>query len=324
MKFIDLHCDTLMLAYAERQKDMYQMSGMFDIKRMKESGAMAQFFAIFMPPPGIEQWLKREQPIDDQEYMDYCFAAYEETLSKNADLIAPAGNVKELLENEKNGKMSGLLTFEDGRMIQGDLANLKRYYDKGIRLISLTWNAENCFGFPNSTDTSVMEKGLKSFGKEAIEEMNALGIIIDVSHLSDGGFWDVAEVSRKPFVASHSNSRVLSPHQRNLTDDMLKKLADLGGVAGINFGPEFLNEDLTCKDSTLELISKHIRHMIAVGGVECVALGSDFDGIMGNLEVGNIDEVALIFDRLKKDGLSETMIEKIAWKNALRVMKDVL
>lgn len=324
IKFIDMHCDTLMMGYIQKKRNLAEMSGMLDIQRMKAGNQLAQFFAIFMLPPGAEKMLNLPDPIDDDEYIAYCLDVYETTLRENANSIAMARNAEDILSNERDGKMSALLTFEDGRAIDGNMENLKKYHDMGFRLISLTWNAENCFGAPNSKDTTIMAKGLTDFGKEAIPYMNELGMIIDVSHLSDGGFDDVCALSKKPFVASHSNCRALSPHQRNLTDDMIRKLADKGGVAGINFGPEFLNEDISAKDSTVSLMCRHIARMIDLGGVECVALGSDFDGIMGNLEISSPDKMHLIFDQLQKNGLSDDAIEKIAWKNAMRVIADTL
>jgi len=169
-----------------------------------------------------------------------------------------------------------------------------------------------------------MSRGLKDFGKEAVEYMNDLGMIIDVSHLSDGGFMDVANISKKPFIASHSNCRSLCSHQRNLTDEMIKVLAEKGGVAGLNFGPEFLNENIECKDSTVELMLKHVNRMVDIGGIECVALGSDFDGIGGNIEVSGVDKMQLIFDRLAREGYSRTQIEKIAYQNAMQVIREIL
>lgn len=322
MKFIDLHCDTLMKAFMQKKPNVFEMpDSMLDVKRMKQGGGLAQFFAIFLLPEGFKKRMNME-PVTDDEYIDYLLNAFDETMTEYKDYIAPAYNYDDIVRNEEEGRMSGLVTFEDGRAIDGSLEKLKRYCDRGIRLISLTWNFENCFGFPNSKDPKIMEKGLKDFGKEAVQYMNELGIIVDVSHLSDGGFYDVAKISSKPFVASHSNCRAISPHQRNMTDDMIKILAEKGGVVGINFGPEFLNEDITVKDSTVELMSKHIQWMINLGGEECVALGSDFDGISGNLEVNSVDKVPMIFDRLKTDGIRGSVIEKIAYKNALRVIKD--
>src|SRR5699024_2775635 len=160
--------------------------------------------------------------------------------------------------------------------------------------------------------------GLKTFGKDAIEYMNHLGMIIDVSHLSDGGFYDVAKISKKPFIASHSNSRTLSPHQRNMTDEMIKILAEKGGVMGLNFAPQFLNEDISIRDSKIELMVKHLNYMKNIGGEDVIALGSDFDGIGGNLELDSSDKMYLLFDALRVDGWSERLIEKLAYKNALR------
>lgn len=324
LKFIDMHCDTLELAYLNGESDIFRMPGMLDVERLKQGGALAQFFAIFMMTPTSRLIKGKNVIVEDEEYINTSMKVFYTTMENYGDFIAPAYNYEDMCSNEEKHKISAFLTFEDGRAIKGKMENLKKYYDKGIRLISLTWNFENCFGAPNSKDADIMNKGLTSFGKEAVEVMNELGILIDVSHLSDGGFMDVANISQKPFVASHSNCRALSSHERNLTDEMIRVLGEKGGVAGINFAPMFLNEDITCRDSTVNLMSKHICHMIKIGGEECVALGSDFDGIGGNLQVDGPDKMKLIFDRLSKDGLSDDLIEKIAYKNMTRVIKDVM
>jgi membrane dipeptidase len=325
MRFIDLHCDTLMLSFVKKTGDVYDMpDAMLDVKRMKEAGALAQFFAIFMPPPGAEKFIGLTEPIDDGAFIDHCVAAFNATMEGFGGIIAPAHSGGDIEKNRDAGKMSALLTFEDGRPIDGKMENLERYYAQGFRLITLTWNGENCFGFPNSAESEIMQRGLKPFGKDAVRRMNELGMAVDVSHLSDGGFYDVAAISQKPFVASHSNCRALCPHQRNLTDDMIRTLAEKGGLVGLNYGPEFLNADIACKDSTAELISAHARRMINVGGSDCVALGSDLDGIQGNIEIDRVEKTPLLFDRFSKDGISEETIEKIAWKNALRVLTDIM
>jgi membrane dipeptidase len=272
----------------------------------------------------MEKIIGLSAPVDDAVFVEYCTAVFNATMEEHTDIIAPALSGGDIEKNREAGKMSAFLTFEDGRVINGKLENLDLYHGRGFRLISLTWNGENCFGFPNSKDGEIMSKGLKPFGKDAVRRMNELGMVVDVSHLSDGGFYDVAAISQKPFVASHSNCRALSPHQRNLTDRMIRSLAEKGGIAGLNFGPEFLNPVPGIKENTAELISAHARHFIDVGGSECVALGSDFDGIQGNLEIGKIEKMPLLFDRFSRDGLSDDQIEKIAWKNALRTLKDIM
>ncbi|MEG1125792.1 MAG: membrane dipeptidase, partial [Oscillospiraceae bacterium] len=166
--------------------------------------------------------------------------------------------------------------------------------------------------------------GLTDFGKLAVERMNELGILIDVSHLSDGGFSDVLQISKKPFVASHSNCRALSPHRRNLTDEMLKALAEKGGVAGVNFGPGFLSADITSTESTLPNILAQLRHMIQIGGIGCAAIGTDFDGIKGNLAIPGADKMPLLFYKLEQEGFTTEEIEHIAYKNVQRVLADAL
>lgn len=324
MTFIDLHCDTLMLAHYKEQEDLYDLPGMLDIRRMKDAGQMAQFFAMFMPPlPELEaDGLDIET--EDNSYINSCLAIYDRTMARYPDMIAPAYNLSDLKTNWEEGRMSGFLTIEDGRPINGRLDRIKEYYDRGVRLVTLTWNHENSIGYPNSTDAEAMALGLKPFGREAVELMNDLGIIVDVSHLSDGGFWDVAEISKQPFVASHSNARSLSPHPRNLTDDMIKALADAGGIAGINFCPAFLTEDLKSEESRLADLVRHIEYLVDRGGIDLVALGSDLDGVSGNLEIGQPTDMPRILEALDRAGYSTGDIEKIAYGNAMRLIGDVM
>lgn len=323
MKFIDMHCDTLMGAYNHPDFSLLNNEKtMVDFTRMRRGGQMAQFFAMFLPPPNAYKRMGLEKPIDDDDYINQLSACLRRELEANSDLIAFAGSADDLLANDRAGKMSAFLTIEDGRSVQGSMDKLQHYYDLGVRLISLTWNFKNCFGTPNSKDPALMAEGLTDFGKDAILRMNELGMLVDVSHLSDGGFWDVARLSQKPFVASHSNCRALSPHPRNLTDEMIRALADKGGVSGLNFCGNFLNADIDCEDSRAEAIVSHILHFINVGGSDCVALGSDLDGIGGNLEVGSSDQIPVLFDLLSKRGVSDDMIEKVAYQNALRVIRD--
>ena len=323
MNYIDFHCDTLLMLVDEEKEGQSLYSNevaSVDFKRLKKSEAMAQFFAMFL----MDEETINEHFGSDDEYINKLAKMLKDEIAENNDIMSMAYNAEDLLKNYASGKVSTFLTIEDGRSVDGKLEKLDEYYDLGVRLITLTWNYENCFGYPNSKDPEIMNKGLKNFGKEAIEYMNHIGMIIDVSHLSDGGFYDVAKISKKPFVASHSNARALSPHQRNMTDDMIKILAEKGGVMGLNFAPHFLNEDISLEDSKIELMVKHLNHIKNIGGEDVIALGSDFDGISGNLEIDSSDKMYLLFDALKDSGWSERLIEKLAYKNALRIIKDTL
>ena len=145
-----------------------------------------------------------------------------------------------------------------------------------------------------------------------------------MSHLSDGGFYDVAKISKKPFVATHSDCRALAAHPRNLTDEMIRILAEKGGVSGINFAPAFLDDTPGNEESRVSDMVRHVKHFIEVGGEDCVGIGTDFDGIRGHLEVGEPGQLALLFDALENAGITPRQIDKIASGNVLRVMKEVM
>lgn len=323
MQFIDMHCDSLMLsAFQDKEStDLFDSPvTSVDFTRMQRGGQMAQFFAVFVPP--VEGYkMFGVEPMEDELYIQTLRNVLLKNVAGHQDMIAMAYNAGDIQRNWAEGKMSAVLTMEDGKAVNGKLDELKRFYDLGFRALSLTWNAHNCFGAPNSADPQIMKEGLTAFGKDAVQYMQELGMLVDVSHLSEGGFYDVAEICQKPFAATHSNCRVLCPHQRNLTDEQLKILGDTGSVTGINFGPEFLNQ-VTCKKSTALLMAKHARHMADVGGIECVGIGSDFDGIMGELEIRSCAEMELLEQALKSEDFSEADIEKIFYRNVMRVLKD--
>ena len=320
MKFIDMHCDSLMTLLFRDKENTDQVTSV-DFKRMKEGDQLAQFFAVFLPPHEVYKMFGAED-MPDEEYIATLRKYLLDNVAKHEEIIKMAYNADDIERNLSQGLISAVLTMEDGRAVDGKLENVKRFYDMGFRALSLTWNMHNCFGAPNSKDPAIMKEGLTPFGKEAVAYMQELGMLVDVSHLSEGGFYDVADICKKPFVATHSNSITLSPHQRNLTDDQIRVLGKAGGVTGINFGPEFLNADVECKDSTAALMAKHARHIADIGGVDCVGLGSDFDGIMGNLEISDCSKVQLLADSLKAEGFNMDEIEKIFHKNVLRAIKE--
>jgi microsomal dipeptidase-like Zn-dependent dipeptidase len=198
------------------------------------------------------------------------------------------------MRNKKDGLMSAVLTVEEGGAIQGNIDRLQTLCDEGVRMMTLTWNFENELAYPNEADPRAdqdfsyyfrfqprTDNGLKAKGFEAVREMERLGILPDVSHLSDAGFYDLAKTIKGPFVASHSNARALAGCNRNMTDDMIKITGNHGGVIGLNFCPAFLEAAAVEADchSTVELLAKHAKHMINVGGREVVGLGTDFDGL---------------------------------------------
>ncbi|MEW9124048.1 MAG: dipeptidase [Thermotaleaceae bacterium] len=312
MQFIDFHCDTILHLMKDKE-NLGLKSNPFcvDIEKLRQSNSLAQFFALYVDYQDKEGVMDTCLEMLDKFYME---------LEENREEIAIARNYIELMENNKKGKLSAFLTIEEGGAVKGSLYHLRNFYRLGVRLITLTWNYPNEIGFPNSYP-EFQQKGLTEFGKEMIYEMNRLGMLIDVSHLSDGGFFDVAALSEKPFIASHSNARATTKHTRNLTDEMIRLLAEKGGVMGINFEKEFLgNEPM----SRVEDMIHHIKHIRDVGGIDVLAIGSDFDGTSPELEIGNIGELEKLVSGLKKNHFTEAEIEKICYKNALRIIREVL
>lgn len=324
MGTIDMHCDTLMQAYVLKRQDLNEMPGMVDFKRMRQGGMLAQFFAVFMLPPMARRFYPDLPEFTDESYFADCAAILEHSLQAHSDVIAPARSAAEIRANRAAGRMSAVLTVEDGRIVEGKLERLETLYRAGVRAIGLTWNGPNCLGFPASREETVMASGLTAFGKDAVRYMQELGILVDVSHLSDGGFFDVAAVCKKPFIASHSNCRAVCPHPRNLTDEMLRTLSDCGGVAGLNFTPEFLNPDGSAQSNSFQAIVAMAQHMKKVAGIEVIGIGSDFDGMEGDLEVKSAGQYPLLADALSSGGFSDDEVDKILSGNVLRVMDDAI
>ena len=323
INYIDMHCDTLMKAWGKQWPDIYDRPEMMvDIRRLVQGGCKAQFFAIFLPSPKMKERMDLAQ-MDDDDYINQLANIFRTTLDNYGNTVAQAGNLAQVRENANAGKLSAILTMEDGRSVDGKIEKLDHYYNMGVRVIGLTWNQENCFGAPNSTDPTIMAKGLTDFGKDAIVRMNELGMGVDVSHLSDGGFWDVANLTKKPFFATHSNCRSLNPHPRSMTDEMIRALADKGGVMGVNFCPAFLVQDVENNQATCDMLVAQLRHMVNVGGEDCAAIGTDFDGMGGDLEIASADQMPKLFTALERAGFTPRQTEKIAFANVERVMADV-
>lgn len=330
MKVIDMHCDTIAEIWYSimngEYKDLKSNTLQIDLEKMKKGEYMLQNFAMFV---------NLERKLDPVESVLKLIDVFYTEIEKNADIIGVVKNYQDILDNEKKGIMSALLSVEEGEVCKGEISILRDLYRLGVRMMTLTWNHENSLAYPNSvphnTDSVFpfevnTKNGLKEKGFEFIAEMEKLGMIIDVSHLSDAGFYDVYNHTSKPFVASHSNARTLCSHCRNLTDDMIRKLAERGGVTGINYCASFLmNPDEKGKvRSRVARMAEHIRYMANIGGIGCVGLGSDFDGIEGDLEMQDCSMLPLLEKELRKQGFHESEIEAVFYKNVLRVYKEIL
>lgn len=312
MKVIDFHCDTILKLMEDKDKlELKKNRFHIDIEKLKKGNSMSQFFALYVDLAREGDPLEICLEMADKFYIE---------LEKNKREMEIATNYNQLMENYNKGRISAFLTIEEGGVLKGKLHNLRNLYRLGVRLITLTWNYPNEIGYPNC-EKQYMEKGLTAFGEEVVYEMNKLGMLIDVSHLSDKGFYDVAKLSSKPFIASHSNARSVTNHSRNLTDDMIKILANKGGVTGLNYAKYFLSEVSSC---SIDDMVRHVKHIINIGGIDVMSLGSDFDGMTPSTEIEDFCDVLKLIDALKKSGLTESEIEKICYKNALRIIKEVV
>lgn len=327
MKYIDLHADTILpLLQQGESASLYENENThIDLKRLIKGKALAQCFAIWLPDAhfdmiDVETEFSPSTPAEDIEYIDLALDRLNHEIEKNSEVIAWAESADDIRKNGEAGKISAILTMEDARAVNGSLENIERFHQQGFQMIGLLWNKENSFGYPNSPDASLNEKGLKPFGIEGIQYMGELGMIVDVSHLNDGGIADVLNYSKGPVVASHSNARAIANHPRNLMDEYIKKIAETGGVVGVCVSPRFLR-GYGEEDSTIEDMIRHLDHIYQVGGEDVLAIGTDFDGTSGNIEVSSPKEMPRLFERLADHGWPERRIEKLANDNALRIFE---
>ncbi len=317
----DMHCDTISALYnfGKPEDSLRRNNFHLDLERLKDSNYILQTFALY------QDISKEKSPY---KYARNLLNLYNKELEKNFDIVTPILYKEDIDQLKENQKIGSLLTLEEGEACEGSLDKLLDFFNEGVRLITLTWNNQNSLGFPNKFDLSTktfipdIENGLTAFGIDFIQEMENLGIILDVSHLSDKGFYDVYQNSKKPFIASHSNARALSNIPRNLTDDMIKKISERGGIIGLNFCGDFI--DSNTGFASIQGLVDHLKYLVNKGGIDVVGLGTDFDGIPNMVEIDNCSKMPFLLDSLKKEGFSEDEIEKIANKNVLRVFREIL
>ena len=306
----DLHCDTA-LALSERAEvytSLRSNNRHVDLTRAGELGGYCQCFAMFTFPK-FEEWFGRPVTAVFEEMVSNLLSEFEE----NRDLIAQARNTAEIEANLAAGKMSAVLTLEGPAGIDYDPARLQELYDRGFRISTLGWNEHNSL-----VGSHVTGGGLTDRGREYVRECQRLGILVDVSHISDEGFWDIMKITDAPIVASHSNSRNVYGHSRNLTDDMFRAICETGGTAGMNLYADFLGE----KDVNLDTVCDHILHLMELDpSVSHISLGGDLDGC-DRLPAGfaGVDSYNALADRLMARGLDEKTVRNIYWHNTMGEM----
>ena len=307
---IDLHCDTMMqLLDHPHSGDLYCNTWKIDIEKLQKAHSKIQDFALFI------NMGETNDPYGRYEEMRNLCVSQIHNYGEHIQHVLSYQDVESVY---KSGKIGALMSIEEGGVLGGDLNKLKQAYQDGVRLITLTWNYPNGLGEPHCGE---QHKKLTSKGVEFVEAMQDLGIIVDCSHLNDAGTEQLGDILDVPFIASHSNARELRSHTRNLPDNLIRLIANKGGIIGLNFAQNFLG---TSPISRIEDIVKHGLYLIDKGGEDVVALGTDFDGIPPNTEIADMSQMSRLYDAFKEAGLSVEQCEKLFWKNADRLLKEIL
>ncbi|MCI7640632.1 MAG: dipeptidase [Clostridiales bacterium] len=307
----DFHCDTALALLGDdlnQAGSLRKNNGHIDLERAMKLGGYAQCFACFTTD--IPELLHGISPI---VLFERELATIQREVDKNSDLISIAYSVEEIEENRAAGKLSAILTLEGTAGIDYNPALLEDLCAIGFRVSSLGWNEKNPL-----TGSNVTGGGLTNLGREYVKEAQRLGMRIDVSHISDEGFWDIMKITQAPIIATHSNSRAVHNHSRNLTDDMFRAIRETGGVAGYNACRDFTGEN-----PNLDTICDHILHFLDLDpDGKHIALGGDLDGVETMPDgFEGVQSYPALAQRLLERGLSEENVMDIFWNNAIRVMK---
>lgn len=312
MKFpvFDLHCDTALALLGEDltefgslRKNQYHI----DLERAKDLPGYVQCFACFTTP-FMTQWHKKDPTVIFEKEIETVMRE----MYYNSDLISQIHSVSDIEKNRKEGKMSAILTIEGTAGFGFNPALLENLYQIGFRITTLGWNEQNPLCGSHKTGG-----GLSDLGREYVKEAQRLGMIIDVSHISDEGFWGIMDITQKPIVATHSNSRAVCNHSRNLTDDMFKAICQTGGVVGFNQCAPFVGDNCD-----LDTACDHFLHFLELDpDGNHIALGGDLDGC-DELPAGfeGVQSYPALAQRLLHRGVDEQILRKIFWENALGVM----
>ena len=315
MFICDCHCDTLTELY-NKNASLYENEQHFDIKRQIALGGGLQFCAIYVPTEVFRY----------QGGLRYTLCLLDKYNQEIKKLHENGIDVLQVRTAEDAGNMlkhkaATLLAIEEGGAIDGSLEALRCLYELGVRAMTLTWSNRN--DIADGINEEATGSGLTLFGKQVVAEMNRLGMLIDVSHISTTGFWSVIETSTKPIIATHSNAKSLCAHPRNLNDEQIKALAQNGGLAGITFAGQFLEEDW--HNACIESVYKHIDYMLnLIGNDDHIGFGSDFDGISHPpYNIQGVQDYKPLIEYLSKYYSDET-INKITHQNVINLLQKVL
>lgn len=308
MDLFDGHCDTILRCYLEGG-GLRRQTGHLDLERRRGKSRWAQFFATFGSPedmPGRSLW-----EVFLEEY-----ALFRSEMDANADLVAFCRTGEEARAAFAAGKTAAFLSAEGAELLDCDPDKLRLAHRMGVRIVNITWNHPNALSGTNAEEP---DRGLSEQGRAFVKTMGELGMLVDVSHLSDPGFWDVMEITDRPVVATHSNARAIFPHPRNLTDAQFTAIINTNGVAGLNMYAGFLGDD-----PDFDTVVSHLEHFLALGGENNVSMGGDWDGITQMPRgMSGIQDMEKLYEHLLRRNYSESLLEKVFYSNLMRVVNEV-
>lgn len=306
LRLFDLHCDTLYMC--QKDKLDFKINNLqISLEKGLKYHPWVQLFAIWVPDE-----LRKQKAVD---HFNNCYYYFLEQIDKHSDIIVQCKKFDDIQNAIKNNKCAAILSVEGAAAAGGKLEGFEHMADCGVKMITLTWNG------PNELGDGILSKngmGLSSFGLESVKQMEQLNITVDVSHLSEKGFYDVVSVAKRPFAATHSNSKYICNNVRNLTDNQFKEIIKHDGIVGINFYPQFVNNTSDC---TFKDIKRHIDHYISLEGENNISIGADFDGADMPSCITGIEDVSKLYDYLIDWGYSEELTDKIMFKNAYEFVK---
>ncbi len=310
---LDSHIDTPSAVLRGRNIGIDNPGAHVDFPKMKAGGVDGAFFALYTPP--------EFEPDKATRYALEMLSATYDACEENADYATMTFGPDEVADNMRNGLISVCIGMENASPIQESLSMLRTFYRLGVSYMTLTHNGDNAVA--DSAAEGKRWGGLSPFGRQVVAEMNAMGMMIDLSHASDKTFWDVIQLSKAPVIATHSSCRALCSHRRNLTDEMLQALGEKNGYVGINFYPCFLSdaydESKDWRPGVKEIVD-HIDHAVKLAGIDHVGIGSDFDGIEVTPEgVEDIAQLDAVWAEMRRRGYSENDIFKVSGQNLLDV-----
>ena len=304
IRYFDGHCDTIYRCYVSGE-GMNSNGGHIALDRISGFDSYAQMFTFF--------WDADEAPKEGMlSVAKNMYALFQKELAANPNRLIHCHSSADVIKYAEPGRVCALLSIEGGDLLECDPERIELACDWGVKLINPTWNCANALSGSHCRGS---HRGLSDVGRAFVKQAEQSGILMDVSHLSEKGFWDLIELSTKPVVASHSNSRSVFEHSRSLTDDQFRAVCQTGGVVGLNFYSGFVGEH-----PTMDMLIRHVEHFLELGGERHLAIGGDLDGCDETVEgICGVQDVPKLWHAMRERGYSQKLLDDLFWNNWLRL-----